>query len=200
MQSCGYVPVPLNGEDYIELLPERWQAINAYGIRIKHRTYDDHELNPLRRQHSGVMEKKGLWEIHHDPYDISQIWVRDRHHNRWITVFWKHLHRVGVPFGEMAWDHARDQVPGGTEEQIADAADALLRRAHDGPSPEEARPAKRSRRDRRVAARTRATTHGRPVPEPPAAEPAHDDETDTDLAKVVPLGLFDPLANPWRRP
>ncbi|WP_329948752.1 hypothetical protein [Streptomyces sp. BE303] len=23
---------------------------------------------------------------------------------------------------------------------------------------------------------------------------------DTELAKVIPLGLFDPLANPWRRP
>ncbi|MFB0633496.1 hypothetical protein [Streptomyces sp. AB3(2024)] len=67
VESCGYVPVPLNGEDYIELLPERWQAINVYGIRIKHRTYDDVELGPLRRQHSGVSEKKGLWEIHYDP-------------------------------------------------------------------------------------------------------------------------------------
>ncbi len=26
--------------------------------------------------------------------------------DRWITVFWKHLHRVGVPFGELAWDQA----------------------------------------------------------------------------------------------
>ncbi|MFD9495150.1 Mu transposase C-terminal domain-containing protein [Streptomyces sp. NPDC102256] len=100
LESCGYVPAPLSGEDYIELLPERWQAINAYGIRINHRTYDANELTPMRRQHSGVAEKKGLWEIHYDPYDVSRIWVRDRRSEpaRWITVFWKHLHRVGVPF------------------------------------------------------------------------------------------------------
>ncbi|MEU1823788.1 Mu transposase C-terminal domain-containing protein [Streptomyces abikoensis] len=200
LQSCGYVPVPLSGEDYVELLPERWQAINAYGIRIKYRTYDDRELNPFRRQHSGVAAKKGLWEIHHDPYDVSRIWVRDRQGNRWITVFWKHLRRVGVPFGELAWDRACEQVPGGTEEQIADAAAALLRRAHDGPAPEKERPVKHSRRDRRVAARTRATTTDRALPDPPSANPAHEDEADTDLAKVIPLGLFDPLANPWRRP
>ncbi|WP_308251115.1 integrase [Streptomyces anulatus] len=200
VESCGYVPVPLNGEDYIELLPERWQAINAYGIRIKHRTYDDRELNPLRRQHSGVTEKKGLWEIHHDPYDVSRIWVRDRRRTRWFTVFWKHLHRVGVPFGEMAWDHACEQVPGGTEEQIADAAAALLRRAHEGPAQEKYRPAKRSRRDQRVAARTRATTTDRPIPDPSAAEVTPEEVAGTELAKVVPLGLFDPLANPWRRP
>ncbi|MGW3389758.1 integrase [Streptomyces cinereoruber] len=197
LQSYGYVPVPLAGEDYVELLPERWQAINSYGIRIKHRTYDDGELGPLRRQHSGVMEKKGLWEIHHDPYDISRIWVRDRRRDRWITVFWKHLHRVGVPFGELAWDHACEQVPGGTEEQIADAAAALLRRAHDGPAPKQGLAARRSRR---VAARTRATAPDRPAPDPPADEAAQEDQADTELAEVIPLGLFDPLANPWRRP
>ncbi|RSS89166.1 integrase [Streptomyces sp. WAC05292] len=197
LQSCGYVPVPLDGEDYVELLPERWQAINSYGIRIKHRTYDDGELGPLRRQHSGVMEKKGLWEIHHDPYDISRIWVRDRRRNRWITVFWKHLHRVGVPFGELAWDHAREQVPGGTEEQIADAAAALLRRAHDGPAPKKGPAAERSRR---VAARTRATAPDRPTPDPPTNETVQEDQADAGMAEVIPLGLFDPLANPWRRP
>lgn len=195
LESCGYVPVPLGGEDYVELLPERWQAINAYGIRIKHRTYDSPELNPLRRQRSGVTTKKGLWEVHYDPYDVSRIWVRDARAER----FWKHLHRVGVPFGELAWDHARAQVPGGAEEQIADAAAALLRRAHDGPAAEKDRPAKRSRRGRRVAARTRATSTDRPVPDPPTTESECNDESDTELADVIPLGLFDPLANPWRR-
>ncbi|WP_443047741.1 Mu transposase C-terminal domain-containing protein [Streptomyces sp. NBC_00354] len=199
LESCGYVPVPLGGEDYVELLPERWQAINAYGIRIKHRTYDSPELNPLRRKRSGVTTKKGLWEVHHDPYDVSRIWVRDTRADRWITVFWKHLHRVGVPFGELAWDHARAQVPGGTEEQIADAAAALLRRAHDGPAAEKGRPAKRSRRDRRVAARTRATSTDRPVPDPPTIESECNGDSDTELAEIIPLGLFDPLANPWRR-
>ncbi|CAM5629536.1 hypothetical protein SMICM304S_09700 [Streptomyces microflavus] len=138
LESCGYVPAPLSGEDYVELLPERWHAINSYGIRIKHRTYDSPELNPLRRQHSGVAERKGLWEVHYDPYDISRIWVRDRRgeRDRWITLFWRHLHRVGVPFGEMAWDHARQQNPNGSETQIAEA----------GSRPAQARPQRPYRR------------------------------------------------------
>ncbi|NEB76361.1 hypothetical protein G3I40_14170 [Streptomyces sp. SID14478] len=37
LKSRGYVPVPLNGEDCVELLPERWQAINAYNVKINHR-------------------------------------------------------------------------------------------------------------------------------------------------------------------
>ncbi|MGJ5751495.1 Mu transposase-like protein [Streptomyces puniciscabiei] len=202
LESSGYVPAALSGEDYVELLPERWQAINAYGIKINHRTYDSPELNPLRRQRSGIAEKNGLWEIHHDPYDVSRIWVRDRRgdRDRWITVFWRHLHRVGVPFGEMAWDHARQQVQDGNEAQIADAAAALLQRAHDGPQDEKDPPAKRSQKDRRIAARTRATAPDREIPDPPTDREPTDEDTDTSPAKVIPLGLFDPLANPWRRP
>ncbi|WP_255293172.1 hypothetical protein [Streptomyces niveus] len=110
------------------------------------------------------------------------------------------LHRVGVPFGEMAWDHARQQHPNGSEAQIAEAAAALLKRAHDGPADEYHPPAKRSRKDRRVAARTRATAPSREIPDPPAeTDPPDEDTADSALAEVVPLGLFDPLADPWRR-
>lgn len=28
-------------------------------------------------QHSGVTARKGLWDIHYDPYDVSRVWVRD---------------------------------------------------------------------------------------------------------------------------
>ncbi|WP_238013780.1 Mu transposase C-terminal domain-containing protein [Dactylosporangium sp. AC04546] len=79
VEAAGYVPVALSAQDYIELLPARWQAINSYGIKINHRVYDSAELNPWRRQSSGVVAKKNLWEVHHDPYDVSQIWVRNHH-------------------------------------------------------------------------------------------------------------------------
>ena len=51
---AGYVPVPLGPEDYIELLPASWRVINSYGVKIGLRTYDSGELNPYRRQHSGI--------------------------------------------------------------------------------------------------------------------------------------------------
>ena len=122
-------------DDYIELLPARWQAVNAYGIKVNHRTYDGQELNPLRQQPSGVKEHKNLWEIHHDPYDVSRIWVRDHWNGGWITVFWTQLHRVAAPFGELAWDHARrHRHARATEEELADAVTALLRRAGQGPA------------------------------------------------------------------
>ncbi|GAA3509878.1 hypothetical protein FHR32_001987 [Streptosporangium album] len=202
VEACGYVPVALSATDYIELLPATWRAVNDYGIKIKRRTYDGPGL--IRRQHSGVTAKKGLWEVHHDPYDISRIWVRNHHGNgEWLEATWKHLRHTPVPFGELAWDHAARELPEGTEAEIADAGAALLTRAHAGPEDAEnggAKPKKRTRREKRVAARAKTA---QPVPTPPPApEPELDAEEtageDKPLAEVIPLGLFDPLADPWK--
>jgi len=201
VEACGYVPVALSGDDYVELLPDAWRVVNDYGIKIKRRTYDSTELAPFRRQHSGVTAKKGLWEVHHDPYDVSRIWVRNHHADgKWIQATWKHLRRVPVPFGELAWDHASQGLPKATEAEIADAVSALLAKAHAGPD----QPAKSNRtaRDRRVAARTRAAGPSTSIPQPkraPPGEPEMSPGEDESLAEVIPLGLFDPLADPWRR-
>ena len=52
--AAGYLPVTLTGEDYLELLPVAWRAVNEYGIQIDYRTYDASGLGPYRRQHSGT--------------------------------------------------------------------------------------------------------------------------------------------------
>jgi transposase InsO family protein len=198
IEAAGYVPVALGPDDYIELLPASWRAVNAYGIKLSRRSYDSEELNPLRLQPSGVREKKNLWEIRHDPYDVSRIHVRGP--DGWITVFWKHLDRAPVPFGELAWDHARRSLGrDATEEQIADAVAALLRRANAGPQDQQ-RP-KLSKRDRRVAARTKAASRKQDQPESaapaqPAAGPA---DGDAPLAKVIPMPIFDPFAEADKR-
>ena len=196
----------LSAQDYIELLPARWQAINAYGVRINYRTYDAEGLNPMRRQPSGIKEKKDLWEIHHDPYDVSRIWVRDTEGGGWVTAFWKHLHRAPVPFGELAWDHTRRGLPGRTEEELADAVTVLLQRANRGPTDGQG-PA--SKRDRRAAAATRATSPAAPraptpagqSTTPPARETKPDSTSDEDgpIAMVIPLGIFDPFTEAQKR-
>ncbi|MFI2242519.1 Mu transposase C-terminal domain-containing protein [Streptomyces chrestomyceticus] len=87
--AAGYPPLVLRGEDHLKLLPVAWRAINDYGIRIGHRTYDAPQLGPWRRQHSGHVAKKGLWEVHYDPYDISHVFVCTT--GGWITAPWVHL-------------------------------------------------------------------------------------------------------------
>jgi putative transposase len=209
VETAGYVPVALSADDYVELLPATWRAINAYGVKISHRTYDDKALNPLRHQRSGVTERRDLWEIHYDPYDVSRIWVRNHWTGGWITVFWKQLHRATAPFGEMAWDHTRRALPEAAEEELADAVADLLRRANQGPADSDATgSSKLSRRDRRVAARTKASSPAAPIPsEPaPAVDSTDDDEPDQigasgpdGIAKVIPLPIFDPFAEAEKR-
>ncbi len=172
IEAAGYVPVPLSAEDHIELLPAVWRAVNAYGIKISHRTYDAPELNPIRQQRSGVAARKGLWEVRHDPYDVSRVFVRGP--GGWITCPWKYLEKVLAPFGELAWDHVSGRLaaqgqPGPSELERAQAVDDLLRRAYHGPPDDPGteaastgRPQRRPlARDRRVAARTRAATAAR---------------------------------------
>jgi hypothetical protein len=206
VEAAGYVPVALSAGDYIELLPAAWRAVNAYGVKISHRVYDGEELNPFRGQRSGVTARQDLWEIHRDPYDVSRIWVRNHWDGGWITVFWKHLSTAPVPFGELAWDHARRQLAGDggnpAEQEIARAVESLLQRAHQGPG-KPGRPGRKpAAKDRRVAARTRATAQPAwPRPEPPAAPsgsgpdeaaPAGPAARPGDkLADVVPLAIFD---------
>jgi putative transposase len=205
VEAAGYVPVALSAGDYIELLPATWRAVNAYGVKISHRVYDSEELNPFRGQRSGVTARQNLWEIHRDPCDVSRIWVRNHWDGGWITVFWKHLSTAPAPFGELAWDHARRQLAAGggdpAEEEIAQAVDSLLQRAHQGPG-KPGRPGRKpAAKDRRVAARTRATAQPAwPRPESPAAPsgsgpaatPAGPAGQPGDQpADVEPLAVFD---------
>jgi transposase InsO family protein len=126
IEAAGYVPVALSGDDYIELLPAQWRKVNAYGIKVARRSYDSEELNPLRLQPSGIREHRDRWEVRHDPYDVSKIHVRGP--DGWITVFWKHLDRAPLPFGELAWDHARRSLG------VADlGGGGFLRRVRDLP-------------------------------------------------------------------
>jgi hypothetical protein len=197
VETAGYVPVPLAAEDYIELLPAVWRAVNAYGVKIGHRTYDCKALTSYRRQHSGVNVRKGLWEVHYDPYDVTRVWVRNHHDGGWIQAPWTHLSTGPAPFGEQAWDHARqmlarrghDRV---TEAEIARTAEELLDKAEHGPGRGNA-----ARQDQKVAGRDRAVSAaGCAVPEPQsqpalARDDADEDEDAGRLAQVIPLGIFD---------
>ncbi|MFF0366446.1 Mu transposase C-terminal domain-containing protein [Micromonospora sp. NPDC005087] len=198
VEVAGYVPVALGAEDYIELLPVSWRTIGRSGIKLNRRTYDDKALNDLRGEPSGVLAKQDRWEVHFDPYDITRIWVRNHRHGGWITVSWRHLRSAPMPFGELAWQHARSILRRrgedmATEAEIASAAAQLLDRAEQGPAPKAAKP-----RDRRVAGRTRSTnTPSGPRPDPadeqdaaPGVAAAREGNPEP-LAEVIPLPLFD---------
>jgi hypothetical protein len=157
--AAGYLPLTLSGEDYLELLPVEWRQINAYGIRIDYRTYGCVELGPWRLQHSGVTARRGLWEVHYDPYDAPHVFVRTP--DGWVTVPWTHLPLVSAPFAEFTWRHARTLaaekgLDDTNETEVARVLDDLLTRAQAGPV---------SKLSDRIAARTRvAGAAHRPPP------------------------------------
>lgn len=135
---AGYVPVPLTGRDYLELLPVRWQAITPGGITVHHRTYDADLLAPHRGQASPVAGRGGKWEIHYNPHDVRQIWVR-LPDGELTEIPWIHRDHVHRPFDERTWQHIRTQAVDGNhgdaeqhEASLADALDQLMRRVHSG--------------------------------------------------------------------
>ncbi|MFF1909471.1 Mu transposase C-terminal domain-containing protein [Kitasatospora sp. NPDC058218] len=124
--TCGHVPVPLTGTDYVELLPVVWKPITERGIRIDHRTYDDHCLNPHRGRPSGVGAQRGRWEVHYNPHDLRQVWVR-LPNGEFVAVPWIHGEYVHRPLGDDLWQHLKETVErrGGREQHEADLAQAL---------------------------------------------------------------------------
>lgn len=158
----GYVPVLLGAEDYIELMPVKRLGINDYGIRFDYRTYDHKVLNPHRGFKSAAPD--GMWEIHHNPYDPQQVWVRLP--DGWQEIPWIHRERVSLPFTDFTWRHIRAVVErrgdrDEHEQQLAQALDRLLRRAGNGEG---------TRRERTVAARASASA-SLAVPSPHPQEP-----------------------------
>ncbi|MFE6914757.1 Mu transposase C-terminal domain-containing protein [Streptomyces rubiginosohelvolus] len=185
--ASGYLPMTLGPSDYIELLPVTWRVINDYGIRIAHRTYDALELAAYRRQSSGVAVQRGKWEVHYDPHDLSHVFVRNHRDGGWITAEWTLLPLVARPFSDALWRQARRQViecgrDGDDQTAVARALDALLRRAEreaseptgDVPPP-------------------RAAIPLRSAAEPDDGE-GRDGTAPTELAKVIPFGVFDPFS------
>jgi hypothetical protein len=188
--AAGYLPLTLTGEDYLELLPVAWRQVNAYGIRIDYRTYDCPELGAYRLQHSGITARRGLWEVHHDPYDVTRVFIRTP--DGWVTVPWTHLPMVSAPFAEFTWRQARrlaaEKGKDNTNEtEVARVLENLLTRAQAGPA---------DKRTSRIAARTRvaAAAHRPPPREEPVPPPDAAGATDGDdrpLATVIPFGVFD---------
>jgi transposase InsO family protein len=203
VSAVGYVPLMLSGQDYIALLPAVWRVVNDYGVNLHGRTYDAKGLNPMRRQHSGVTAKRGLWQVRYDPCDLSVVWVADHRRGGFLAAPWTHLPMAAAPFADYTWRHAQHLAASrdAGQERETGAARALadlLAQASDGPG------TGGERVDRKIAARTRAAAaaHRPPVAVDLAAAPEEDfdAEDETELGTVIPFGIFDAAveAERWR--
>ena len=48
--------------------------------------------------------RRGLWEVHYDPYDATHVFVRTP--DGWVTAPTTYLPMVAAPFAEFTWRHA----------------------------------------------------------------------------------------------
>ncbi|MEU9222454.1 transposase [Streptomyces sp. NPDC048376] len=130
--ASGYVPLPLTGGDYTELLPVRFHPVTGRGIRINYRTYDHAVLNEHRGRPSPT-GPGGKWEVHLNPHDVRQIYLRlpDGHLHE---IPWIHRDHVHAPMSETTWRHLRTTLEQRAEREaheaaLAEAADQILRQA-----------------------------------------------------------------------
>ncbi|MFG3268646.1 MULTISPECIES: Mu transposase C-terminal domain-containing protein [Streptomyces] len=173
--ACGYVPLPLTGADYLELLPVRFHRVTGRGIRINHRTYDHTLLNEHRGRPSPA-GAGGKWEVHLNPHDVRQIYIRlpDGHLHE---IPWIHRDHVHAPMSETTWRHIRATLDRrgdreAHEAALAEAADQVLRRSRPLPGPAPA------------AAADRPGTTGHPAKARPAQPPAQDAEDSLDAIEA----------------
>ncbi|MDX3801093.1 transposase [Streptomyces sp. AK04-3B] len=164
--ASGYVPWPLTGADYLELLPVRFHPVTGRGIRINHRTYDHTLLNEHRGRPSPT-SPGGKWEIHLNPHDVRQIYIR-LPDGQLHEIPWIHRDHVHAPMSETTWRHIRAALNQRADREaheaaLAEAAEQVLRRSRPLPdSPAAATPAGTAG----VAAKT--------LPAPPPLEDAED--------------------------
>ncbi|MDQ8708324.1 DDE-type integrase/transposase/recombinase [Streptomyces sp. LHD-70] len=156
---AGHIPVPLSGADYLELLPVRWQAITEHGIRLHHRTYDHDLLGPHRGKKSEVAARGGKWEVHTNPHDVRQIWVRLPDHGL-TEIPWIHRDHSHQPFNDRTWKYlqtitTRHADHDGYEADLAEALDQLMRRTRTGTA---------TRTEKHLLARHATTRTPPPVP------------------------------------
>jgi transposase InsO family protein len=190
--AAGHVTMPLTGDDYLELLPVVWRTIGDHGIQIDYRTYDSPSLNRYRHTTSGVAGKGRQWEIHHDPYDLSHVFIRDTRRGGWIAATWTHLPMVGRPFADFTWRAARQiAAERGTDTTdqtaVARALDDLLTRSSQAPS----RPRRAAARNRAAASSRVPTSEEAEVPIGPADESTLSAGGDPTNQRTEPFGVFE---------
>lgn len=141
----------------MELLPSAWRRINQEGVTFDNRVYDAAALNPFRQADSGVTAQNGRWELHHDPYDVTAVWIRNHHAGGWITATWTHRDLVAQPFSAAIYEHVRSRAAtAGTpvwDDYIARRVAEMLNPGGDA--------GQQSPTDRRVVAKNATTRPGR---------------------------------------
>jgi hypothetical protein len=96
---AAQLPLPLDTEDYIDLMPTEYRMILPKGVKVNNRLYDSIELQPFRDAPSSDAAHGNKWEVRTHPYNPRLIWVRhpDGH---WMECLWRSETTFNQPFAD----------------------------------------------------------------------------------------------------
>lgn len=124
LELTGHFTVALQEEDFISLTPSTRRAVQSDGISFNNRTYDSPHLLPYRRLRN-IDGSTSQVEVHFDPSDRNQIWVRAED-NSWITCRWTVLPGMERPLDSELMRRAGDFSRQGATLSDDEADDLLL--------------------------------------------------------------------------
>lgn len=152
LDYTGHFMVPLVADDFVAMMPKVERTVQTDGIEFRGRQYDSPHLEALRgsRRPDG---KKAKFDVHYEPGDIHQVWVRSPLDKQWITCSWTHIDGLSRPF-ERALLSTVAKVSSSSVNLTDDHADELTLTMRHGVV-EEAREAKASRHATHVAAKAK---------------------------------------------
>ncbi|MET8405992.1 hypothetical protein [Streptomyces sp900116325] len=111
--------------------------------RVLPSVFDHDLLGPHRGQRSTVAGRGGKWEIHYNPHDLRQIWIRLPGHGL-TEIPGIHRDHAHQPVNDLTWQYLRTitaQRAGQDAEQaeaaLGEALDELMRRARAGQATDE---------------------------------------------------------------
>ena len=97
-QVGAAIPLALNRDDFIDILPVEYRTIQTDGIQFGYGKYDSPQLTNLRRMPSLDGRHSNRWPISWDPYDQRFVWIRDPETNEWIECTLRNGARAEQPF------------------------------------------------------------------------------------------------------
>ncbi len=161
--SSGHVPVRLNAEDRLRLLPTAWVQVTDKGLRLNNRTYDSRALGPYRNATSPWPGKGRRWPVRYHPHQPEKVWLQDHRDGTWAEADFVYQRLIGDAWSEHVWDqataaHLETGGSTGDEMPIARTVRALLARAGRGPT-------------RTSKPQAESADRGMDVGQPPPADP-----------------------------
>lgn len=99
--ATGYVPLVVDANLAISLLPTERRTVGTVGIEVNSLMYDAPVLDPYRKRKSPFTDLGGKWPIRLDPRDLSHVWFwagdfRDPAIGEWVRVPARITERVGA--------------------------------------------------------------------------------------------------------